>query len=143
MMRSTVVTLLALALAAPGFGAAEATKKVKRPSLEVRASPRMAFSPVNVFFTAELTGGDDVEELYCPQVEWEWGDGGKSVQESDCAPYEAGTRIERRFTNEHEYGRAGQYGIKVTLRHNGKSLAANTVQITVRPGVGDRTIEPN
>ncbi len=142
MTRTTVVTLLGLALAVSSFGA-EATKKIKKPTLELRASPRMAFSPVNVFFTAELAGGDDVEELYCPQVEWEWGDGGKSVQESDCAPYEPGTRIERRFTNEHEYGRAGQYGIKVTLRHNGKSLAANSVQVTVRPGVGDRTIEPN
>jgi hypothetical protein len=142
MTRSAVVAFLALALAAPAIRAGEA-RKVKKPGLDVRAAPRMAFSPVNVFFTAELTGGDDVEEFYCPEVQWEWGDGGKSVQEADCPPYEAGTKIERRFTSEHEYKVAGQYGIKVTLRHSGKSLVANSVQITVRAGLGDRTLEPN
>jgi hypothetical protein len=142
MPRTTVATLLVLALVAPTFGAEE-PKKGKKPTLDLRAAPRMAFSPVNVFFTAELTGGDDVEELYCPEVQWEWGDGGKSLQESDCPPFEPGTKIERRFTSEHEYRRAGQYGIKVTLRHSGKSLAANTVQITVRAGLGDRTIDNN
>ena len=62
-------------------------------------------------------GGDDVEEYYCPELEWDWDDGGKSVQESDCPPFEAGvTKIERRFTAEHEYRKAGVYNVKVTMR---------------------------
>src|SRR6186997_1292728 len=83
-------------------------EKPKKPHLELRASPRMAFSPVNVLLTAELIGGDDVEEYHCPELEWDWDDGGKSVHEGDCDPFEPGkTTIERRFTADHEYQKAG------------------------------------
>lgn len=112
--------------------------KPKKPRLDLRATPRMAFSPVTIFLTAEFIGGDDVEEYYCPEVEWDWDDGGKSVNEGDCAPFEEGkTKIQRRFTTEHDYRRAGLYNIKVTLRHANRSLAANSVKVTVRPGLGD------
>jgi hypothetical protein len=134
--------VLTLMVATAGLVAADA--KPKKPRLDLRATPRMAFSPVNVFFTAELTGGDDVEEYYCPELEWEWDDGGKSTQEADCNPFEAGkTKIERRFTSDHEYRRAGVYNVKVTMRRTGKSMAAASVRVTVRPGLGDRTIDPN
>src|SRR6267142_524425 len=104
--------LMAAALAASAPAADE--PKPKKPKLDLRATPRMAFSPVNILLTAELTGGDDVEEFYCPELEWEWDDGGKSVHEADCPEYEAGkTKIERRFTEEHEYGKAGNYNEKV------------------------------
>jgi hypothetical protein len=87
-------------------------------------------------------GGDDVEELYCPELEWDWDDGGKSVHESDCAPFEAGvTKLERRYTAEHEYRKAGVYNVKVTMRRSNRPLAVASVKITVRPGLGDRTIE--
>ncbi len=123
---------------------AEDAKKGKKPGLDIRATPRMAFSPADVFFTAELKGGDDdTEDLYCPEVMWEWGDGGKSVEESDCDPYTEGAKIERRYTAHHTYFRAAVYSIKVTLKKNGRSVAAQTVQVTVRPGLGDRTMEPN
>jgi hypothetical protein len=132
----------ALALAAGLAAAADA--KPKKPKLELRATPRMAFSPVNVFFTAELSGGDDVEDYYCPELEWEWDDGGKSTQESDCPPFEAGkTKIERRYTADHEYRRAGVYNVKLTMRRADRSLAAASVRVTLRPGLGDRTLDPN
>jgi hypothetical protein len=122
--------------------AAESAEKPKRTGLDLRATPRMAFSPAEVMFTAELKGGDDNhEDLYCPEVMWEWGDGGKSVEESDCEPYSESAKIERRFTAHHVYGRAAVYSIKVTLRKNGRTVAAQTVQVTVRPGLGDRTME--
>jgi len=121
-------------------GAAEA--KPKKPRLDLRATPRLAFSPVNIFLTAELQGGDDVEEFYCPELEWDWDDGGKSVHEADCVPFEAGkSKIERRFTAEHEYRRAGAYNVKVTMRRGQRSMAVASVKITVRPGLGDRTPE--
>jgi hypothetical protein len=129
--------LLALA-AGPGSAADEA--KGKKPTLALRGTPRFSFSPTSVLFTAELTGGDDIEDFYCPELTWEWGDGGKSVQEGDCAPFEAGkTKIERRFTANHIFGRASIYNVKVTLRRTGKSFAMQNVQITVRPGAGDRS----
>jgi hypothetical protein len=132
----------AVAVAAAGVALA-ADAKPKKPKLDLRATPRMAFSPVNVFLTAELMGGDDVEELYCPELEWEWDDGGKSTQESDCPPFEAGvSKLERRFTADHEYRRAGVSNVKVTMRRANRNLATATVRVTVRPGLGDRTMEP-
>ena len=116
---------------------AGAADKPKKPTLELRVAPRMAFSPVTALFTAELKGGDDVEEFYCPEVEWEWDDGGKSVQESDCPPFEAGVKLERRFTGTHEYRRAGSYTIRITLRRTGNAFAAQSVRLAVRPGLAD------
>jgi hypothetical protein len=93
----------------------------------------MAFSPVNVFFTAEFMGGDDLEEYHCPEIEWDWDDEGKSVQESDCDPWTEGTKIERRFSNDHDYRKAGTYNVKATFRRSGRTLAQATVRVTVRP----------
>jgi len=130
-----------VALALVGTGTAR-DEKPKKPHLELRASPRIAFSPVSVMLTAELVGGSDVEEYHCPELEWDWDDGGKSVHEADCAPFDAGkTTIQRRFTAGHEYRRAGVYQIKATMRRANRTLASATVKVTVRPGVADPTIE--
>ena len=91
--------------------------------LDLRAAPRMAFSPVNVLLTAELMGGDDVDQFYCPEIEWNWDDGGKSVHESDCAPLEAGGTFERRFTAQHAFRQAGTYNVKVTMRKANRPVA--------------------
>jgi hypothetical protein len=136
----SLVVLAAFLAAQSDAGDAKPEAKLKKPRLDIRATPRMAFSPVNIFLIAELQGGDDVEEYYCPQLEWDWDDGGKSVQEGDCPPFTAGsTRIERRFTAEHEYRRAGVFTIKLTMRRVNRSFAATNVRVTVRPGLG--TIE--
>jgi hypothetical protein len=132
-----VASILAVALTGPAALLRSGDAGQKRPSLSLRATPRMAFSPVNVFFTAELTGGDDIEQYYCPEVEWDWGDGGKSVQESDCAPYERNAKIERRFTADHMFRRAFVYTVSVTLRRSRHSIAKADIKITVRPGVAD------
>jgi hypothetical protein len=143
MTRAALAVVVAFALTAPAAGReAKPEVKLKKPRLDLRATPRLAFSPVNIFLTAELQGGDDVEEYYCPQLEWDWDDGGKSVQEGDCPPFVAGTtKIERRFTTEHEYRRAGVYNIKVTMRRANRSLVVSRVNVTVKPGFADRTIE--
>ena len=130
--------LVVAALAAPL--AAHGADKPKKPRLDLRATPRMGFSPVHVLFTAELMGGDDVEEFHCPEIEWEWDDGGKTVREADCQPFEAGTSIQRRFTAEHTFRRANVYRVKATMRRNNKTLASATVNVTVRAGLGDPTM---
>jgi len=133
-MKTPLVAALAVGLAASlSFGA----DKPKKPSLDMRVTPRMAFSPVNILVIAELKGGNDIEEYYCPEIEWDWDDGGKSVQESDCDPFQDGTAIERRFSEEHHYGRAGVYNVKATFRKAGKSFLAGTIRVTVRAGAGD------
>jgi hypothetical protein len=146
-MFSRSVSLLAAAvLAAPlllaqaGSASADGAAKPKKPRLDLRATPRMGFSPVHVLFTAELLGGDDVEEFHCPEIEWEWDDGGKTIREADCAPFEPGTSIQRRFTAEHTFRRANVYRVKATMRRNNKTLAAASVNVTVRAGLGDPTM---
>jgi hypothetical protein len=145
MVTKPLAAALAAALAFSALPARAADTKTKKPGLTLRSTPRFAFSPARVLFVAELTGGDDIEEFYCPEVEWEWDDGGKSVTEADCAPFVAGqTKIERRFSMEHEYRRAGSYNIKVSLKRLGKSFAIQNLRLTVRPGLGDPTMEdPN
>ena len=142
MLKAVVALLAALALAAPGLaGDDDKDKKGKKPGLHLRATPKFSFSPASILFTAELKGGDDVEELYCPEVEWDWGDGGKSVSEGDCDPWEPGMKIDRRYTGRHEYRRAGHYRIRVTLSRTGKKIVSQTLQIEVRPGLGDPTMQ--
>lgn len=139
---AAVLVLVLAAPAPPAVAAADA--KQKKPSLSLRSTPRFAFSPARVLFVAELQGGDDVEEFYCPEVEWEWDDGGKSIKEADCDPFVPGaTRIERRFTAEHDFRRAAVYNVKVSLKRLGKSFAIQTLRLTVRPGAGDPTMEDN
>jgi hypothetical protein len=135
--------VLALALSVSSSLAAGEAVKPKKPALEIRPTPRFGFSPLNVLFVVELKGGEDVEDFYCPEIEWDWDDGGKSVKESDCPPYEEGvTHIERRFSQEHGFVRAGVYAVKVTMRRSNHLIAKQTVTVTVRPGLGDPSNVP-
>src|SRR5687768_14817644 len=128
MNRLAVASVVFAALAAQPLS--QAAPKPKKPRLDVRATPRMSFSPAHILLTAELTGGDDVEEYHCPEIEWDWDDGGKSVNEPDCKPFEPGvTKIERRFTAEHDYRTAGVYSVKVTMRREEKPIAVSTVRV--------------
>ncbi len=145
MLCKAAVLLTAASLAVPalaGVDEKDKDRKLKRPGLDLRATPRYAFSPAHIMFTAELKGGDDVEELYCPEVEWEWGDGGRSVEEGDCEPWTAGAKIERRFTGNHDYPMAGIYPVRVTLRKSGKSIMTQTMSVTIRAGLGDPSPDP-
>lgn len=110
--------------------------RARKPRLEVRATPRMAFSPVMVLATAELRGGDVAEEFYCPALEWDWDDGGKSGQESDCPPFQPGMEMDRRFTAEHAYRRAGVYQVTVKLKRADRSVAVASTTVHVRGGLG-------
>ena len=143
MAKAAVALLAALVMATPGLagGDDKDKKKGKKPGLHLRATPRFSFSPARILFTAELKGGDDVEELYCPEVEWEWGDGGRSITEGDCDPWEPGMAIERRFTGRHESRRAGTYRIRVTLSRSGDKIISQSMTVTVRPGVGDPSMQ--
>jgi len=136
---AAVIAVLCLGAVSPGRAD---DKKGKKPGMELRSSPRFAFSPASVLFTAELKGGDDVEELYCPEVEWEWGDGGKSVKEADCDPWAEGAKIERRFTANHVFQFAGVYRVKATLRKTGKNILSQTLTLTIRAGLGDQSPDP-
>ena len=137
-LRIAVGALVALALVTSSDMAAAVDKKPKKPDLKLRVRPRFGFSPLTVFVTAELKGGDDVEEYYCPELEWEWGDGGKSVNEGDCDPWEEGvSEMERRFTGSHLFKYSGVYVISLRLKRLNKTIAKSTYKLTVRQGAGE------
>ena len=134
MPHRAILALLVLAVAASAR--AGESPKAHKPRLDLRASPRFGFTPTTVLVTAELNGGDDVEDFYCPAIVWDWDDGGRSANESDCPPFRPGTSMERRFTAEHAYRRPGVYNVKVHMLRASRRLAVASATVTVRGGLG-------
>lgn len=135
-MRFAGLVLIALLL--PGVA--------DKPKLTLKANPTMAFSPARIVVTADLTGGtNDDQQLYCPSVEWEWGDDTKSEDSSDCEPFQAGkSEIKRHFTSEHTFrleedpGGIGQpdyrdVHIQLRLRKNGKVIVSGGTTVKIKP----------
>ena len=118
--------------------AAGPDKKVK-PSVSVKVTPVIGFTPARMVMTAELRGGaDDYEEFYCASVEWDWGDDTRSESKTDCEPYEAGkSEIKRRFTIDHVYNISGDYRVEFRLKQKNKVVGRGTTDVKVRPGVRD------
>lgn len=142
-----VTRSLAMALAAgswtvTGFAAQDdKTKDVKKASLSLKASPTIVFSPARVVVSAELKGGaEDNGELYCPSLEWDWGDGTRSESNVDCEPFEAGkSTIQRRFTASHTFNIAGNYRVQLRLKRGSKTVLGGHVSVQVKPGLRDPT----
>ena len=131
-----LVAAFALSAAALGEGRAQ---KPDKPSLSLKANPAITFSPANIFFAAEIKGGpDDFEDLYCPEVEWEWGDGTKDQSSADCEPYEAGkSQIKRRYVAQKRYQSSGDYRVAFRLKQKDRTVGTATTQLKIRPGVRD------
>ena len=85
-----------------------------------------------VLVVAELNGGDDLEEFYCPGLEWDWGDGERSRHEADCPPFEPGASLERRFSARHVFRQAGEYDVQLRLQRADRSLATATIRVSVQ-----------
>lgn len=134
----TVLAFSALLLFPTSALEARAQGGNKRPSLSLKATPAMSFAPARIVIVAELKGGsDDSEELYCPNVEWEWGDDTTSTADADCEPYVAGkSQIKRRYTIEHRYKNPGAFRIRLFLKKGTKVIAAANTVVNVRPGLG-------
>lgn len=115
------------------------SKDVKKPSLSLKATPTIVFSPARVVVSAELKGGaDDSGELYCPSLEWDWGDGTRSESNADCEPFEAGkSTVQRRFTASHTFNLAGNYRVQLRLRRGNKTVLGGNVSVQVKPGLRD------
>jgi hypothetical protein len=103
--------------------------------LTLRATPGASMPPANVLFVAELVGGDEVEDLYCPGIEWDFDNGRRSSSQEDCEPFSDESRLERRFLVRQRYAAPGEYLVVLTLRRGERVVAqaAATVQV-VSPG---------
>lgn len=130
-----ILCATALAVSAQAAG----PDKKAKPSVSVKVTPVIGFSPARMVLTAELRGGaDDYEEFYCATVEWDWGDDTRSESKTDCEPYEAGkSEIKRRFTIDHVYNISGEYRVEFRLKQKNKVVGRGTTDVKVRPGVRD------
>ena len=131
---ATFVAVLAVAVLNP-----HAEDKSRKPSLSLKATPPISFSPARIRLLAELRGGaNDYEDYYCPSIEWDWGDDTKSESSTDCEPYEAGkSEIRRRFTAEHVYHNSGSYRVQFRLKRKDKAIANASATVQVRAGLRD------
>ena len=111
----------------------------KKPSLSLKATPPVGFTPLRVVVVVDVKdGSDDYADFYCAGVEWDWGDGTISENSSDCDPYEAGkSTIRRRFTADHVFRQQGQFKVVFKLKQKTKQVAAVSTNVQVRGGVGD------
>lgn len=108
----------------------------KKPSLSLKVTPPLGFSPLRVHAVIDVRGGaDDNVELYCAGMEWDWGDGTVSESSSDCDPYEAGkSAIRRRFSADHVFRQQGNHKIVFRLKQKSKVVGSATASIQVRAG---------
>ena len=131
-MRWYLAGLAAMAIASSvGLAAAGEGARPKRPRLDLRASPRVAFSPVEILIIAQLKGGQDIEEFYCPGLVWDWGDGSRSAHEADCSPFQDGSELDRFFTARHAFRAPGAYSVRLTLLRAGRTVTMASVPVTV------------
>jgi hypothetical protein len=139
--RRALCTLAAVIAIAFPFSRASTAQRAgaddKKPSLSLRATPPVGFSPLRVRVVVDVRGGaDDYADFYCPSIEWDWGDGTVSEASSDCEPYEAGkSSIQRRWTADHVYRQSGGYKIMFRLKQKNKAIAASTAHVQVRAGM--------
>ncbi len=115
-------------------GPQQTQQRDERPSLSLRASPKVTFSSTAILFVAELRGGaDDYEEYYCPSLEWDWDDDTKSETTYDCPPYEAGTsEIRRLYSARHTFRDGGSFEVAFRLKRRDDVLDSARTSVTVR-----------
>jgi len=137
--RACCILAAALAILLPAHAVQGQQAEAKKPSLSLRATPPVGFTPLRVHVVADIRdGSDDYAEFYCAAAEWDWGDGTVSENSSDCDPYEAGkSTIRRRFTADHIYRQQGQHRVTFRLKQKTKQVAAVSTNVQVRAGVGD------
>jgi hypothetical protein len=133
----TLVAAFAVFLSAPALHGQQA--EAKKPSLSLRVTPPVGFTPLRARVVAELRdGSDDYADFYCARVEWDWGDGTVSESGSDCDPYEAGkSTIRRLFSADHIYRQSGEFRVVFKLKQKTRQVAAVSANIQVRSSGGE------
>ncbi len=132
---------LSLALSAAVL-AKPADQKDGKVALTLRANPAMAFAPARINLVAQLKGGKpENENLYCPTVEWDWGDGTISQASTDCEPFQPNkSEIQRSFTVQHVYKLGGEYTVTLSLKKAEKVLALASTELNITRALGEDII---
>jgi len=138
-VRSITLAVLAILLFA-GRAPGAADDKGKKASLSLKVTPNMSVAPARIRASVEIKGGaDDNPDLYCPRLEWNWGDDTVSESSADCPPYEAGrSQIQRRFSAEHTFREDGLYKLTVRLKQKDRIVAFASTNLQIQNGLGAR-----
>ena len=131
--------VLAVVMTSGGASNAQRGGDERKPSLSLKATPPVGFSPLRVRLVVDVkNGANDYQDYYCPAVQWAWGDGTVSENSEDCDPYEAGkSQIRRRYSVEHVFRQPGTYQVFFRLKHRDRAIATISANVEVRPGVRD------
>lgn len=104
----------------------------KRPKLDLRVIPLMGPPSTEFVFVADLKGGADAEDFYCPTLEWQWDSQDTSLQEPECPPFQPGvTRVERRFSMTRTFTTEGSRSATLVLRRGDKVLGRASASFRV------------
>jgi hypothetical protein len=97
------------------LASASSAKVELRPLKRVTVLP-MGSCEATVTFRLSVSDGGS-EDYYCPAIVWEWEDGTRSTERSDCAPFEqaAAEDRSRAWTRSRTYQRAGSFRIRAHL----------------------------
>ena len=133
--RAAAVAVLLLAGPAAMLSGQDSPER-ERPSLTLRSTPTVGFTPLNVRVVADLREGDDDHpDYYCPLIQWEWGDGTMSESSLDCEPYQAGvSAMRRQYTSTHTYRQPGSFRLRIRLLQDDDTVDTATDRIQVRGG---------
>jgi len=104
-----------------------------RVILSLRATPAMAFAPARITLSAQLKGDvGDKEDLYCPTVEWDWGDGTISQSSNDCEPFQPNkSDIQKSFTTQHVYKTGGEFEVRILLKKAERIVALGAASLNI------------
>ncbi len=107
-MRIASAVLAVLAAASSAKGELQPLRRV--------TTLRVGGCEVEVAFRLSVSDGG-LEEYYCPRVVWEWEDGSRSIEESDCPPFEQAAPDDHRksWTRSRAFQRSGSYLVKAHL----------------------------
>lgn len=139
MKKSAPLFAVLIASAAFWIGAGTKTPDPQKADLSLRVNPMMAFAPARITLSAQVKGGpNDNANLYCPTVEWDWGDGTVSESTSDCDPFEPNkTEIQRSYTTQHVYKFGGEYIVQLRLKKQNKVVASASAQLNIGSALGE------
>ena len=132
----SLLAVLVVALATGSATSAQRSGDDKKPSLSLKATPPVGFSPLRVRIVVDVRGGsDDYADFYCPAIEWDWGDGTVSGNSEDCDPYQSGkSTIRRRYSIEHVFRQPGTFQVFFRLKQRDRVIAASSGNVQVRAG---------
>jgi hypothetical protein len=135
----SLLAVLLVSLAAGIIADAQRGSDDKKPSLSLRATPPVGFSPLRVRLVVDVRGGSDgYADFYCPAIEWDWGDGTTSGNSEDCDPYQEGkSTIKRRYSTEHVFRQPGTFQVFFRLKQRDRVVASSSSNVQVRAGVRD------